>query len=311
MSFPIPTDLISPGVSDAMHEWLSHEKALKNSADNTLKAYTSDLIGFLSFMAQHRGREGLAELAGLHTRDMRAWMSYEISRGIGARSLARGLSAVKIFFRWLEYRHDISSTGVTMARSPKYQKKLPRPLEVDAAHQMIDQVDTQAKEDWVSARDAAVLTLLYGCGLRISEALSLTGADHPMPDTLLIIGKGGNERIVPVLPVVKIAVERYVELCPFVLEKRRPLFRGLRGGKLNAGLVQKAMRSARMKLGLPSTATPHAMRHSFATHLMNAGGDLRTIQKLLGHKSLQSTQDYTAVDTVRLMEVYNAAHPKA
>jgi len=311
MSFPIPTDLISPSVSDAMHEWLSHEKALKNSADNTLKAYTSDLVGFLSFMAQHRGREGLAELAGLHTRDMRAWMSYERSRGIGPRSLARGLSAVKIFFRWLEYRHDITSTGVTMARSPKYQKKLPRPLEVDAAHQMIDAVDIQAKEDWVSARDAAVLTLLYGCGLRISEALGLSGANEPLPDVLRIIGKGGKERIVPVLPVAKAAVARYTNLCPFPIEQSSPLFCGVRGGRLNAGLIQKAMRSARMKLGLPATATPHAMRHSFATHLMNAGGDLRTIQELLGHASLSSTEAYTAVDTERLMNVYNASHPKA
>ena len=312
MAFQIPLSLISPAASDAMLHWLAHERALKSAADNTLKAYASDVTGFLSFMAQHRGGpEGLAALARIHTRDMRAWMAHERGRGLRSRSLARNLSAVKSFFRWLAEHHELEPTAVLLTRMPKFEKKLPRPLAVGAAHEMIGAVDTQAQEDWVAARDAAVLTLLYGCGLRISEALGLSGANEPLPDVLRIIGKGGKERIVPVLPVAKAAVARYTKLCPFPIEQSSPLFCGVRGGRLNAGLIQKAMRSARMKLGLPATATPHAMRHSFATHLMNAGGDLRTIQELLGHASLSSTEAYTAVDTERLMNVYNASHPKA
>ena len=176
---------------------------------------------------------------------------------------------------------------------------------------MIDTVEMQSLKSWIAARDMAVVTLLYGCGLRISEALGLTGADFPVPDVLRITGKGGKERIVPVLPAARQAVAHYVRLCPYSVEPAAPLFRGARGGALNPRLVQKAMQGARMQLGLPATATPHAMRHSFATHLLAAGGDLRAIQELLGHASLSTTQAYTAVDTARLMEVYEKTHPKA
>ena len=304
--------LVSPAARDALQHWLRHEKALKSASANTVSAYTSDVTGFIAFMAKHRGGpQGLKALVNINTRDMRSWMAHERGRGIGSRSLARALSAVKTFFRWLAERHDLQPTAVLQARSPKFERKLPRPLAIAAAREMIEAVKTQAPEDWVAARDTAVLTILYGSGLRISEALSLSGADYPLPDVLRIIGKGGKERIVPILPVTKAAVEQYAKLCPFSMETELPLFRGVRGGGLRSGLVQKAMRAARMQLGLPATATPHAMRHSFATHLLNAGGDLRTIQELLGHASLSSTQAYTAVDTARLMEVYNAAHPKA
>ena len=304
--------LISPAARDAMQLWLSHERALKSAANNTISAYTSDVSGFIKFMAAHRGGpQGLAALTKIHTRDMRAWMAHERGRGVSSRSLARALSAVKTFFRWLAERHTLQPTAVLQARSPKFKRKLPRPLAIKAAREVIESVGAQAPDDWVAARDIAVLTMLYGCGLRISEALGLLGADHPLPDVLRIIGKGGKERIVPVLPITKAAVAYYAKLCPFPIENELPLFRGVRGGGLRSGLVQKAMRSTRMQLGLPATATPHAMRHSFATHLLNAGGDLRTIQELLGHASLSSTEAYTAVDTARLMEVYNAAHPKA
>lgn len=304
--------LISPPVRDAIQLWLSHERALKSAADNTISAYTSDVSRFIAFMAEHRGGpQDLEALNNIHTRDMRAWMAHERTRGISSRSLARALSAVKTFFHWVAQRHDLRPTAVLQARSPKFERKLPRPLAVKAACEMIKAVETQAAENWVAARDTAVLTILYGCGLRISETLGLSGAYHPLPDVLHIIGKGGKERIVPVLPIAKAAVARYAKLCPFLMETELPLFRGVRGGGLRPGLVQKAMRSARMQLGLSATATPHAMRHSFATHLLNAGGDLRSIQELLGHASLSSTQAYTAVDTARLMEVYNAAHPKA
>mgnify|MGYP003123519640 CR=1 FL=1 len=312
MASSFTLDLISPAARGAMETWLSHEQALKNAAKNTLTAYKIDVENFMAFMADHRdGPPGLEALTGLRKQEMRAWMAHERSGGVGGRSLARGLSAVKTFFRWLEQRHDVDASRVLATRTPKFANKLPRPLSTTAAVDMIDCIDTQAEEPWIGARDAAVLTMLYGCGLRINEALDLSGSDCPLADVMHITGKGGADRIVPVLPAVKNAVNRYVKLCPFPVQNNMPLFRGLRGARLKAGLVQKAMRSARMTLGLPDTATPHALRHSFATHLMNSGGDLRTIQELLGHKYLSSTQGYTAVSNTRLMEVYNASHPKA
>lgn len=304
--------LISPQARDALEAWLTHEKALKGTADNTLEAYSHDVAGFIAFMAEHHGgAEGLGPLSRISITDMRAWMSHERRRGLAARSLARALSAVKTFYRWLSEREGFEPTSVLSARAPKFQKKLPRPLAEDAARAVLDTVETQAKESWIAKRDVAVITLLYGCGLRISEALGLMGADVPLPDTLRILGKGGKERLVPVLPAARRAVEAYLAECPWTLEDDEPLFRGLRGGKLGPRAIQKAMESTRLQLGLPATATPHALRHSFATHLLGAGGDLRAIQELLGHASLSTTQAYTAVDTARLMEVYDASHPRA
>ncbi|OIP83503.1 MAG: recombinase XerC, partial [Rhodobacterales bacterium CG2_30_65_12] len=203
------------------------------------------------------------------------------------------------------------ATPVLATRSPKFSKKLPRPISAEAAREVIATAGTQAADGWIGARDAAVVTLLYGCGLRISEALGLKGKHAPLADVLRIIGKGGKERLVPVLPAAGAAVDAYLALCPYPREANAALFRGARGGALNPRLVQKAMERARLQLGLPATATPHALRHSFATHLLNAGGDLRAIQELLGHASLSTTQAYTAVDTTRLMEIYEAAHPRA
>jgi integrase/recombinase XerC len=243
--------------------------------------------------------------------DLRAFMAHERARGLGPRSLARALSAVKGFTGWLAEREGIDATAVLSARGPKYRRSLPRPLTEEGARDMIGRVETQAREDWIAARDAAVVTLLYGCGLRISEALGLTGAANPLPEVLRITGKGGKTRLVPVIPVARAAVARYAALVPFDLAPAEPLFRGARGGALNPRLIARAMESARMQLGLPATATPHAMRHSFATHLLSAGGDLRTIQQLLGHASLSTTQAYTAVDTARIMDVYEKAHPRA
>ncbi|MEL6690451.1 MAG: tyrosine recombinase XerC [Pseudomonadota bacterium] len=304
--------MISPQARDALEAWLTHEKALKGTADNTLEAYSHDVAGFIAFMAEHHGgAEGLGPLSRISITDMRAWMSHERRRGLAARSLARALSAVKTFYRWLSEREGFEPTSVLSARAPKFQKKLPRPLAEDAARAVLDTVETQAKESWIAKRDVAVITLLYGCGLRISEALGLMGADVPLPDTLRILGKGGKERLVPVLPAARRAVEAYLAECPWTLEDDEPLFRGLRGGKLGPRAIQKAMESTRLQLGLPATATPHALRHSFATHLLGAGGDLRAIQELLGHASLSTTQAYTAVDTARLMEVYDASHPRA
>lgn len=295
-----------------MQEWLSHQSALKGAADNTILAYQGDVAEFLAFMTEHKGQsQGLGALAQIGVTDMRAWMAHARAGNVGARSLARKLSAVKAFYRWLAEREGFEPTAVLSTRSPKFQKKLPRPLAEDAAREMIDTVELQSDRPWVSARDGAVLTLLWGCGLRISEALSLKGADQPLPDVLRMVGKGGKERLVPVLPAAQAAVAAYVQRCPHDLTPSGPLFRAIRGGPLSPRAIQTVMAKARMQLGLPASATPHALRHSFATHLLNAGGDLRAIQELLGHASLSTTQAYTAVDTARLMDVYNAAHPKA
>jgi integrase/recombinase XerC len=238
-------------------------------------------------------------------------MASERARGLSARSLARALSAVKGFTAWAADRSGADATTVLSTRGPKVRRKLPRPLSEDAAAAILPGIGEDAREDWIAARDSAVLTLLYGLGLRISEALSLTGADHPLPPVLRITGKGGKTRLVPVIPPAAQAVAAYVALCPHDLLPEAPLFRGMRGGPVNPRLIQSAMERARLRLGLPASATPHALRHSFATHLLSAGGDLRAIQELLGHASLSTTQAYTAVDPARLMEVYEKAHPRA
>ncbi len=304
--------LMSPACRDALQTWLTGQRALAGVSQNTLTAYQGDVTDFLSFMTLHHGQpQGLGALQQISVSDMRAWMAQLRGDGLTARSLARKLSAVKSFYRWLAEREGFEPTAVLSARAPKFQKKLPRPLAQDAAKAMIDTVELQSQTPWVAARDVAVVTLLYGCGLRISEALGLTGADAPLPDTLRIIGKGGKERVVPVLNAARDAVNAYLRLCPHEITAQSPLFRGVRGGALTSRPIQGAMQAARMQLGLPATATPHAMRHSFATHLLEAGGDLRAIQDLLGHASLSTTQAYTAVDTAHLMVVYDRAHPKA
>ncbi|MEY8880101.1 tyrosine recombinase XerC [Donghicola sp. XS_ASV15] len=304
--------LISAAQRDALANWLAHERGVKNASDNTIEAYSNDVAGFLSFLAAHHGgAEGLGPLLRIAPSDMRSWMANERARGTGARSLARRLSAVKTFFRWLAEREGFDPTTVLSTRAPRTQRPLPRPLTEDAAKAVIDTVGTLPREGWVGTRDVAIVTLLYGCGLRISEALGLTGADAPLPDALRIVGKGGKERIVPVIPAARQAVADYVKECPYDLGPQEPLFRGARGGGVNARVISKAMETTRMQLGLPSSATPHALRHSFATHLLNAGGDLRAIQELLGHAALSTTQVYTGVDNARLLDVYSAAHPRA
>ena len=306
------TLLISPAARDALENWLASARALKGAAENTITAYRADVLEFIVFLTAHHAEpQGLKPLARVTTPDMRAFMAHLRGQGAAPRSMARKLSAVKSFYRWLAEREGFEPTAVIMARAPKFQKKLPRPLDESAARAMIETVEMQSADSWIGARDAAVVTLLYGCGLRISEALGLRGRDWPMGESLRITGKGGKERIVPVLPVARDAVGIYLQLCPYEPEPEAPIFRGARGGALNPRLIQKVTEKARLQLGLPATATPHAMRHSFATHLLAAGGDLRAIQELLGHASLSTTQAYTAVDEVHLMKVYEATHPKA
>lgn len=305
---------LSPGWEAALMRWLDQLRALDGAAANTVSAYRRDVSGFLGFLAGHLGGAGgTAALVDLGQSELRSWMAAERARGLSARSLARSLSAVKTFLAWVADAEGADLTAVLQARGPRYLRKLPRPVAEGAAVDLIGvaaEVET-GRAPWIAARDAAVLTLLYGCGLRISEALALTGADHPLPEVLRITGKGGKERLVPVLPAARAAVARYVDLMPHPPDPGAALFRGARGGALNPRLVQLVMEKARAQLGLPATATPHALRHSFATHLLARGGDLRAIQELLGHASLSTTQAYTAVDAARLMEVYEKAHPRA
>ncbi|MBB5514336.1 integrase/recombinase XerC [Rubricella aquisinus] len=288
--------------------WLSELSAARGASPHTIDAYRRDVAGFLGFLVIHQGEgAGRVALGKVTQSDMRAYVANARGRGLSARSAARSLSAVKSFFRWLADVEGIEGTAVHAARSPRAKKRLPRPISADAASEMIE-IAAATEPRWVGARDAAVLTLLYGLGLRISEALSLTGGDAPLGDVLTIRGKGGKERQLPVLPVAAQAVEAYVALCPHPLERHAPLFRGVRGGPFSARLVAKRVAEIRAELGLPETTTPHALRHSFATHLLNAGGDLRAIQELLGHASLQSTQIYTGLDEAKLMDVYRKAH---
>lgn len=303
---------LSPAARAALAEWCTHLRAIDGRATKTVTAYAADVIAWLDFLARHRGgAEGVAALVQVPQADLRAFMAAERARGLSARSLARRLSGIKGFTGWLAEREGLDASATLSARAPRHRRTLPRPLSETGARAMLDSVGDDAREPWIAARDTAVLTLLYGLGLRISEALGLTGAAHPLPDVLRITGKGGKERLVPVLPAAAQAVAAYATLCPFDLSPKQALFRGARGGPLNPRLIAAAMERARLRLGLPSSATPHALRHSFATHLLSAGGDLRSIQALLGHASLSTTQGYTAVDTARLLDVYERAHPRA
>ncbi|MEE4117790.1 MAG: tyrosine recombinase XerC [Paracoccaceae bacterium] len=303
---------ISPALRDASARWADHLRGVEGRAEATVAAYTADLRGFLAFLTEHLGgAPGPTALACLAQADMRAWMARERARGLSARSLARALSSVKSFARWLADHDGVEVTAILATRAPRVKRKLPRPLAETAARAILDTAPAQATERWIAARDAAVLTLLYGCGLRISEALGLDAGLLPLGDSLRIRGKGGKERVVPAIAPARDAVAAYATACPHPLMPGTALFRGLRGGPLNPRLVARTMERARMQLGLPASATPHALRHSFATHLLDAGGDLRAIQDLLGHASLATTEGYTAVDTARLMEVYASAHPKA
>ena len=306
---------MTSGSDQALHlleEWLTRMTALRGASPKTIEAYRRDVSGFLGFLGHHLGAPaGKSALAAVNISDMRAWMAFERNRGLSARSLARELSAVKSFYRWVGETSGIEAASVTATRAPKLKTRLPRPISSDAAVALIDTVEIQHENPWIAARDVAVVTLLYGCGLRISEALSLTRADHPLPEVLRIKGKGDKTRIVPVLPAARKAVAEYLRLCPHTPPPEGPMFVGLRGKQLNPRMVQKTVEKSRLQLGLPATATPHALRHSFATHLLEAGGDLRSIQELLGHASLSTTQAYTAVNQAHLMEVYEKPHPRA
>jgi integrase/recombinase XerC len=304
-------------VAAEMTAWLAYLGAERRMSAKTLDAYSRDVRQFLEFMAEHLGGRPLLEnLAALTPQDVRAFMAARRGEGIGGRSLMRALAGVRSFARYLERNGKGKVGALTAVRAPKVARTLPKPLAVAAAKRIAD-ADLragEAREPWVLARDAAVLALLYGSGLRISEALGLKRGEMPAPgkgDAITVTGKGDKQRMVPLLPQVAQAVADYVALCPHELPADGPLFVGQRGGPLSPRIVQLVMERLRGALDLPDSATPHALRHSFATHLLARGGDLRAIQELLGHASLSTTQIYTAVDTDRLLEVYRTSHPRA
>jgi integrase/recombinase XerC len=295
------------------NQWLTAER---RSADKTVEAYTRDIAHFLTFLTTHLGGEPhVADLARLSRHDVIAWLAHRRSNdNLAASSRARAASSLRTFYRFLDRRLDAPNAKAMMFEAPRRPHRLPRPLTEDAADGAIDAASEGGmleQPEWVLARDAAILSLLYGAGLRLSEALSLTGKDSPAPEALRILGKGQKIRMVPLIGVVREAVDAYAGLCPYPRLPNEPLFRGLRGGPLNPRLVQRLMERVRMEMGLPETATPHALRHSFATHLLAHGGDLRSIQALLGHASLSTTQIYTGVDAARLKQVHREAHPRA
>ena len=305
----------SRDVSAEVASWLAYLGAERRMSAKTVDSYRRDVSQFLRFLAEHLGgAPTLKQLAKLAPPDVRAFMAARRNEGVGSRSLMRCLAGIRSFTRFLERKGKGRVAAVTAVRAPKVPKTLPKPLAVSAAVRITstDLREGETREQWIIARDAAVLALLYGSGLRLSEALSLKRSDaRPNTEALVVTGKGRKKRMVPVLPQVLKAIDEYLELCPFHLKPEGPLFVGARGGTLSPRIVQLAMARLRGKLGLADSATPHALRHSFATHLLARGGDLRAIQELLGHASLSTTQIYTAVDTDRLLEVYVSAHPRA
>jgi integrase/recombinase XerC len=311
---PLARYAASPDLAPVIARWIEQLKTEKRASAHTLAAYGRDFAAFLDFLRDYRGGlVSIATLGALEPRDFRAFLAARAAQDLAKTSQARALSVLRSFFRFLDRCGLAKNDALSVLRGPRLPRAVPKPLSEDDAEAALDSAETPDAEPWIAARDAAILTLLYGCGLRLSEALDLTRRQAPLPGlaVLTVTGKGGKQRIVPLLPAVGEAVEAYLDCCPYRLDPDGPLFVGQRGGQLNPRLVQRLMERLRRGLNLPETATPHALRHSFATHLLSGGGDLRSIQELLGHASLSTTQRYTEVDAVRLMAVYAKAHPRA
>ena len=315
MTQAISPDLpIAPPLAAEVARWLLHLGSERRLAPLTLEAYGRDVRIFLDFLCRHLGHPpDVRDLDRLTPRDVRAYLGHRRANGIEPRSLMRNLAATRSFARFLEREGLAKAAALANIRAPKLPKSLPKPLAISAAIRVTDPASRagEDREPWVLARDAAVLALCYGAGLRISEALSVTPGQVKGADSLVITGKGGKTRMVPLLPQIRQAIEDYLRLCPHHVADDEPAFLGVKGGTLSPRIVQLAMERLRGALGLPDSATPHALRHSFATHLLGRGGDLRAIQELLGHASLSTTQVYTAVDTARLMDIYRQTHPRA
>ncbi len=293
-----------------LQDWQTYLRHEKNVSRHTLRAYCSDVEHFLKFMNGHLGKlPSVADLSDATLRDFRAWMSRKAMDGTSNASRARSLSGVKNFLGWLDKQGVAHNAALASLRSPKLAHKLPRPVHEIQARDILESAALMAKEDWIGLRDRALFTLLYGCGLRIDEALSLNRGDLPHDGFIRVTGKGRKQRQVPVIDIVEQSLKDYLAACPFSLDKGGAVFVGVKGERLNQGVAQKAMRSLRSMLGLTDSVTPHALRHSFATHLLQNGANLREIQELLGHASLSTTQRYTEINADALIEIYKAAHP--
>lgn len=292
--------------ADILEAWHQHLAEGRRRSPHTVRAYVASAARLLDQL----GETDWPALARLEGPSLRQQLAARRADGIGNVSAARELSALKTFIAFAREKAGMPDAAAPRLRGPRIKKGLPRPVTPDEALNLAETVDEDASEGWIGTRDRAVLLLLYGAGLRISEALSLTGSDLPLGDRLVITGKGRKQRVVPILPIVSQGISAYVKQCPWPIGKGDPVFRGAKGGPLSQGMVQKAMARARQSLGLPATATPHALRHSFATHLLGAGVDLRSLQELLGHASLGSTQIYTKVDAATLLDTYRKAHPR-
>ncbi len=302
---------ISSELQARVRAWLAHLRDVRRYSEHTLVAYEQDLHEFLRFLSGHLGAGvRLEQLEALEARDFRAWLAARMGC-FEASSTARALSTVKHFYRYLEKHEVLCNAAIFHMRGPKLKKAVPKALGVAQAREATEGIGQLHEEEWVNLRDVALLVLIYGCGLRISEALSLRYGDVPLKDVLAITGKGRKQRMVPVLPVVAEAIAAYVAACPYPFSEEMALFVGARGKPLDPAIFQLQLRKLRGRLNLPETTTPHAFRHSFATHLLSSGGDLRSIQELLGHESLSTTQRYTKVDKERLMAAYKNAHPRA
>jgi integrase/recombinase XerC len=306
----------SPYVREAVESWLAYIGTERQLAAKTSEAYARDVSQFLAFLAVHFNRlPDMPQLLALQARDVRAFLAARRGEGVGSRSLSRTLSALRMFYKFLERRGYGKNDAIRAVALPKLPHSVPKPLTAPKATALVDGADIASADqpEWIVVRDTAVLALLYGSGLRISEALSLKRKDAPTKgrDMLRVTGKGSKTRVVPVLPIAREAVELYLKLCPMRQGSDDPLFVGAQGKQLSPRIIQLRIAKARAVLGLPETATPHALRHSFATHLLGAGADLRSIQELLGHASLSTTQGYTEVDREHLLKTYQSAHPRA
>jgi integrase/recombinase XerC len=306
-SLPLADDLMN-----AMEKWQGWLRFEKRASANTITAYQFDLANLFHFVRLHRGRQiNLALLAELKLSDFRAWLAHNAADHKEAASRARAVAGVRSFFRWLDRSGQLHNNAIELLKLPKMKRRLPRPVSEADAGDIVALAKNVSDESWIGARDEALFTLLYGAGLRIGEALSLTHADLAQPDRLIVTGKGNKQRAVPLLPMVRNAIDQYIVQCPYPTGERDPVFVGARGEVLNAGVAQRHLRLLRRQLGLPDSVTPHALRHSFATHLLSSGADLRSLQELLGHSSLSTTQLYTRVDASQLAKTYQAAHPRA
>ena len=294
------------------NNWLNYLSNIKKLSQNSVVSYKNDLSKFFIFFQDYIEKNiGLKEIESIKISEFRSFLTYRRNSEISSNSIARNISALKSFFRFLIKNNKIKESSVFNLKSPKLKKSLPRPINVDLAIQVIKQAEEIEDEKWIGLRNKAILILLYGCGLRISEALSLNYDDVQNEDHILIKGKGEKERIVPMMPYIKKGIENYLEACPKEIISGEALFIGKRFSRLSPRIIQYALEKIRTALSLPETATPHALRHSFATHLLDSGGDLRTIQELLGHSSLSTTQKYTKVETSKLLDIYKKSHPLA